>query len=242
MESFITFLTTHFTLGAEQLSTANDDPATSFLSEIDSFIFRQINTNPKYENVDASATKLFIHARNIWVAGIKTVISGQPYAATPLLRTSLESACYATLIYSNAELARVWLDRHKDEQSAKNCRKLLTPAVALVAAELEKKAIGLGKIVTDIYQTCIDEGAHPNVRGVPGTAKGLYGPNGYRKEYVEMNDFYGLQSLKTRAAISNTAYVGLLICYIICLLVDDFGSEPFNELSKLSDRLDNFEL
>jgi len=56
-----------------------------------------------------------------------------------------------------------------------------------------------------------------------------------------MNDFYGLQSPKTRAAISNTAYVGVLICYIICLLVDEFGSGPFNELTKLSDRLDNFD-
>lgn len=219
----------------------NDDlPEMKLFVMIDVFLFSDVLNDDRFRRVPETVHQLSTHSRNLWTAGVRMALSGQPYAVAPVVRTALESACYAMLINHDVALVRIWLDRHCDEDSMKKSRKLFGNAVDKVCKLLETKATGLGNKLREAYQDCIDEGAHPNTKGIPRDRKILLGPSNYRKEYFETNDYYGIPSIRSRDAMCSVAYVGLLICYILSLIikrVDELPRDRLNEILECFDSL-----
>ncbi|SHJ41793.1 hypothetical protein [Pseudomonas luteola] len=217
-----------------QSALENNDIALETFQKIDSFLFREVLLTEQFQRFDPTVQHLSIHARSVWVASIRMAFSGQPYAVPPVVRTALESVCYAYLIHDDASLARVWLDRHKDEKSMRNSRNAFNSAVKTVKEKLNTLEDGLGDDIYDAYQQCINDGAHPNTGAIPKTRKLALGPNGFSEMYDETNDFYGLPSRKTRYALASVASIGLLMCYILSLTLKCFNDLPSDQLSPIS--------
>jgi len=73
----------------------------------------------------------------------------------------LESALYAVIAAQSPENRRIWLDRSEQVNA---CRNLFKKGTA--KAYLEKVDQNLSNFVTQLYDSTIDHGAHPNSRSV----------------------------------------------------------------------------
>lgn len=237
MNVFVTPIATLLEQGAGELQGAiqGDQPELQLYEKIDWFLLGKVFNDDRFRGLDSTILQLAAHSRNVWTAGVRMALSGQPYAVPPIVRTALEAACYASLINHDVSLARIWLDRHNNPQSMKASRKAFGSAVETVRKLLNSKASGLGDQVNEAYQGCIDDGAHPNTWGIPRTRKLVLGPNNFREEYDETTDFYGIPSIKSKDALCLVAYIGLLMCHILCLTFMPFHELPHGLLDEMLD-------
>jgi hypothetical protein len=232
---FITPITSLLAQGVDELQGAmsGDEPALQLYVKIDSFLFGRVLNDQRFGHLDGAVHQLAAHSRNVWTAGARLVLSGQPYAVPAVVRTALESACYALLLNHDVSLVRVWQERHDDEDSLKKSKKLFRNAMEKAAHILNTKAQPLGDLVKAAYQDCIDDGAHPNTRGIPRTRKLLLGPNNFRSEYDETTDFYEILSIKSRDSMCHVAHIGLLMCHILCLTFMSRDELPVSHLDEM---------
>ncbi|SCY13778.1 hypothetical protein [Nitrosospira sp. Nsp13] len=91
-------------------------------------------------------------------------MSGQSVEAYILMRECVEGALYALHIEANPQLGMVWLNRDRNEESRKDCKKQF--AYCKVAKTLEVKSKWLYGIMQQLYEHTIDQGAHPNKSSV----------------------------------------------------------------------------
>jgi hypothetical protein len=128
---------------------------------------------------DLFGNLLGVNGYMMWLAAIRNALSGHAAAVFPLLRIALESICYWAKIESDASLATIWLERHKDDERRKKARDAFTPAVKDVAAMLgTSPREALGAHIIELYDSLIDFGAHPNPRGLfEGVSVGDAGAN-----------------------------------------------------------------
>lgn len=238
---FITPLPSLLAQGVDELQGAmsGDEPALRLYVRIDSFLFGNVLNDQRFGRLDGAVHQLTAHSRNVWTAGARLVLSGQPYAVPAVVRTALEAACYALLIKNDLSLVKVWLERHNDENSMTKSKKLFGNAMKKAAKILNAKSKAFGDVVQQAYQDLIDDGAHPNTRGIPRTRRILFGPNDFRTEYDETTDFYKIFSIKSRDAMCQVAYIGLLICQILCLAFMSADELPHRHLEDMWNDFDS---
>jgi hypothetical protein len=109
---------------------------------------------------------LFMNAYQMFLAGVRTALSGHTAAVFPLLRTAPESAAYGGLIAAKPELSSIWTDRHQNDEAKKACRATFTFDKAI--KPLKERAPDIYELAVLGYNSAIDFGAHPNVKGVFG--------------------------------------------------------------------------
>ncbi|MFD3266146.1 hypothetical protein [Phenylobacterium ferrooxidans] len=143
---------------------ASDDPLVATLREYD-LHFRTRLWSAGAPDAMALII-LFMNAYQLFLAGVRTALSGHTVAVFPLLRTALESAAYGGLIAAKPELTTVWTDRHRDDAARNACRKAFTFAKAI--APLKNRAPDIHELAILAYDSAIDFGAHPNIKGVFG--------------------------------------------------------------------------
>lgn len=111
-----------------------------------------------------SAT-LSLQSFYFWLASVRMVLSGHSSAVYPLLRTSLEAACYAYKIAKEPELSNVWLERDRSSESRKRFRRQFDQAVADVA-KLFDDSPDMSASIRQMYDGTIAFGGHPNPRAI----------------------------------------------------------------------------
>lgn len=99
-----------------------------------------------------------------YFAAVRLSSSGQLAECYAQLRACLEDALYAFNIHSDPTLAKVWFDRHQNDDSRKKSIKQFKPIDIL--EKLRQKNLSLGLEAAKDYDKCIDFGAHPNERSV----------------------------------------------------------------------------
>lgn len=109
---------------------------------------------------------LNMNSRLLYTASIRLATSGHQAAIFPLLRTSLESACYAYLISRKPDLGEIWANRHRDDASMKKCRNTFNSAVSDCAKQMNIASPTSGSILEEMYQQMINDGGHPNTRSI----------------------------------------------------------------------------
>jgi hypothetical protein len=110
-----------------------------------------------------SATLLF-RSHAAYRAGCGTAMAGQAPETFTQLRSCLEYAGYALHIFKTPEVGLTWLSRHDDIKSlAAVRREFQAVKIEQVVASVDPS---LGRIYSQLYQTAIDFGGHPNERGV----------------------------------------------------------------------------
>lgn len=71
---------------------------------------------------------LCMNAYYLFLASVRSAISGHVSGVFPLARSGLESACYAFLMKDDSALESVWIDRDKGDQQRSACRRAFTSA------------------------------------------------------------------------------------------------------------------
>lgn len=103
----------------------------------------------------------YLRCHASFTAAVRLGLSAQGPETYMVLRGCIENALYAWHVSSDLTLKRIWLDRHKDEDSNKAVKKNF--AIGDMKRKLLEANSHLGKAVNTIYDETIDRGAHPNV-------------------------------------------------------------------------------
>lgn len=109
---------------------------------------------------------LNLNSRALYWAAVRIALSGHTATTFPVLRACLEAACYSNEIAHSPDLQTVWLARHQSSESMKACRSAFGKAVDQSCKRLGKRMPDNVGLVMGMYQSMIDDGAHPNVRSV----------------------------------------------------------------------------
>jgi hypothetical protein len=101
-----------------------------------------------------------------FLSGVRIAMTGHANAIHPLLRTALESACYAFLMVDDPKLEEVWINRDNNRAARQLCRNKFSGAVSDAAKKINKIQPGSGDAIAEAYDIAIKFGAHPNVRSI----------------------------------------------------------------------------
>jgi len=135
---------------------------------------------------------------------VRLAISGQLPEAYSVLRTCLEWGLYALSMQEDPSDAEVWLRRHEDEDSKRRVRQRFQ--MARMMDLLTVRSDRVGKIVRELYERCIDFGAHPNELSLTTNGSLKRGPQGQHVfEAVYLEEL----SDALRLAIRTTAQIGV---------------------------------
>lgn len=103
-------------------------------------------------------------AHSSWRAGAAAAMSGQVYESNALLRAALESTSYGLFIGDDAHKFEVFMARHDTPDGAEKVRSAFS--ARKMAAHLRTMSAPLADDFDTLYDMMIDNGAHPNQRGI----------------------------------------------------------------------------
>ncbi|GFM10209.1 TPA: hypothetical protein ACJJXW_000480 [Enterobacter cloacae] len=175
------------------------------------------------------AQLLAMNSYSLLLNGVGQAISGHTVAIFPVLRTALESACYAFLIAKNEELGVVWINRHNSESALQRCRKKLT--VKRACEKLSSFSPEMAEYVMAHYDASIDYGAHPNQKAILNHLSDI-GEVDSNFHGFELTSVYGENSWHVNYALLVCTEVGQAVAYLLAASCDN---HPL-----LNDRLEVF--
>ena len=116
---------------------------------------------PLKKDVGVFEALLLAHAYSLFLSAVRIALSGQSPPAFAVLRACLESALYAVIAAQNPVNRKIWSDR---DAHVKACREKFKKGTA--KQYLENVDPNLAAFVTQLYDSMIDFGAHPNSKSV----------------------------------------------------------------------------
>lgn len=179
----------------------NIKPAFSHLQKISEVFDKAIG---HLNNVKEWFVVFFIlRAHSAYLAGIRLSTSGQVCEAFMVLRGCLEVALYGYYFYRNPGKAEMWMRRHDDEKSKKVVRNEFL--IGKMLDLLEKESPGTGKLMRQLYERCIDYGAHPNERSMTSNMRRMTEGKETRFDLIYIDN----GRLPTRMCMKTNAQVGI---------------------------------
>lgn len=110
---------------------------------------------------------LNVNCRILFLSAVRIAMSGHVAPLHPLLRASLESAYYAQAIAIDPSLGSIWMRGARDKESRKARHQAFSGKILdQVGERLKSELIDADKLIRDLYQRHIDNGAHPNASGI----------------------------------------------------------------------------
>ena len=144
-----------------------------------------------------------MRSHSAFLGGSRLALSGQIPETYMVLRGALENALYGLYVSRNPESAEIWLSRHDDDKSKKKTRDLFKfGTVIAILKSIDEKAYGVAQ---QLYDRCIDLGAHPNERSVTAIMNMTKEDNiyNYEIEYLTGN------KPALHLALKSTAQIGV---------------------------------
>jgi hypothetical protein len=160
---------------------------------------------------------LSMNAYYLFLASIRSAISGHVSGVFPLARSGLESACYAFLMKEDSALESIWTDRDKGDQQRTACRRAFTSAVKEAGQKLRSIDQDIGNYLQDLYDASITFGAHPNVMAVVPHLDVHEHEDG-KHWVVSFTCSYGEDSFEVKRALIACIEYGIMIAYMIAQL------------------------
>ncbi|KGA21938.1 hypothetical protein LES60_02570 [Pectobacterium brasiliense] len=167
-------------------------------------------------DVDPIAGLLAINAYTMLLSAVKQALSGHTVSTFPIVRTALESACYAYLIAHDEAMGKIWLNRHTSKGALQKCRKMFT--VKKASNELKSISHEMAEYVMAHYEAAIDLGAHPNQKAVFNHLTDM-GEVDTRFHGFELTGVYGQNSWHVNYALLVCTEVGQAIAFLLAASV-----------------------
>jgi hypothetical protein len=117
--------------------------------------------SPLPKEVGIFEALLLANAYSLFLSAVRVALSGQSPPVFAVLRACLESALYAVIAAQSPMNRKIWSNRNEQVNA---CRNLFKKGTA--KQYLEKADPNLATFVTELYDSMIDFGAHPNSRSV----------------------------------------------------------------------------
>ena len=173
----------------------------------------------------------------LYLSSIRVAMSGHGAAIFPLLRTALESSCYAFLVGDSIEHREIWLKRNSSVEALKSSKRMFRSAVREASKRIAEKtwvAPNTGEWIHQAYDQAIDFGAHPNPLSVWPYMQ-------IKKEqqdehiHVTLAGVYGPNTLETDRCLVTCLDYGLIIAVILTSCHKEPSEYALNELHQLNE-------
>lgn len=181
-------------------------------------------------NGDVMASLLTMNAQSLYNGAVRIALSGHHAGMFPVLRTCLESACYAYLIVLRPELSSIWSERHNGERQMRECRNRFKSAVSDIVKEIKKTQPEAGQWINDCYQGSIDSGGHPNSQSV---FRSMSIDDAGKHWAVSLTSVYAGDSEFVDWSLYACAETGLCAACVIALAFRPDDEAVWNEVNRL---------
>jgi hypothetical protein len=184
---------------------AHASPEMQLMRKVDELL-RRIAAN-LIEPQSSLVALLLLRAHSAYRAATLVAASGMPTDAYPNIRSVLETAGYALLIYGEPKLGETWMRRDGGATEKQLVRNSFTPrAIKDALTQVDR---GLLQVFELLYEYCIDFGAHPNEKSL--TANMSMTEDGKTKHY-KVQYLHG-NTVFTVGAMKNVARAGLFALF-----------------------------
>lgn len=160
---------------------------------------------------------LSMNSYMLLLSTVRQALSGHLVTVFPIVRTALESACYAYLIAHNEEMGKIWLNRHASENALQKCRKMFS--VKKASNYLKSFSPEMAEYVMAHYEAAIDYGAHPNKKAVFSHLSDISEVD-ERFHGFELTGVYGRNSWHVNYALLICTEVGQAIAFLLAACTD----------------------
>src|SRR5262245_14980589 len=205
---------------------SNLRPEYGKVSEID-IVFRKL-VGYLLNTKDWFAAFFLLRAHSAFLAGAHLAMSGQTAETYASLRLCLENGLYGLYLSRNPGSRETWLRRHDSEQARQRVRGEFTirNLFDTLRATDNKEAA----VAEQLYERCIDYGAHPNERALTVSLKQETGTDTVEFRVVYLTD----DSVIFRGCLKTAAQVGASVLGIFRLVIKErFGLTGLtNELNR----------
>lgn len=168
--------------------------------------------------INAVSGFLAMNAYMILLSAVRQALTGHVVTVFPVVRSALESACYAYLIAKDEAKHEIWLKRHQSDSALKKCRNTFT--VKNTINELKSLSPEMAEYVMALYDASIDFGAHPNQKSVVNHITDL-GHKGDSFHGFELTGVYGRNSWEVNHALLVCVETGQAIVFLIAASAED---------------------
>lgn len=203
---------------------ANLRPEYAKVAEVDG-VFRKL-IGSLLNTKDWFAAFFLLRAHSAFLAGSHLAMSGQAAETHASLRLCLENGLYGLYLAKNPSSRETWLRRHDSEQATRRVRDefMIRSLLDTLRAMDGKEAA----VAEQLYERCIDYGAHPNERALTLSLKTETG-----QDTVDFRIVYQTEDpMMFRACLKTAAQVGVSVLGIFRLVF----KERF-DLTGLTDEL-----
>lgn len=191
-------------------SFANCKPLYTRLQKIDESFRLAIDhlTNTK----DWFPAFFLLRAHSAYLGVVRLSLSSQVGEAYMVSRGCLENALYGFFFWKEPKKARLWYERHDSIMKKKEGRRQFQIKAMLQLLQTENQKIG--KITEDLYEWCIDYGAHPNERSISSVMEKIEEAKSIQ---FRINSLLG-DKTAFRACLKTTAQIGVCCLSIFQLI------------------------
>lgn len=169
-------------------------------------------------DVSPTSGLLAMNSYMMLLSAVQQALSGHIVPVFPIIRTALESACYAFLIAHDESMGKIWLDRHTSESTHKKCRQMFTTKKAV--DKLKSISPEMAKYLMDHYEASIDFGAHPNQKAVFNHLTDIGEVDGGFHGF-ELTGVYGRNSWHVNYALLVCTEVSQSIAFLLAASVEN---------------------
>jgi hypothetical protein len=159
----------YLTAGTENLNEilAAGSPFLSMMDDLDSYL-REHVSGPAVAPDELVMHSMLINARFLLMTAFRVGLTGHAAGVHPILRTALETACYALLMAEDKTLSLtdIWMSRNDSPEALKACKKAFQSPIKSAQKIVNTRGPGLGDWMYELYESAIDFGAHPNAKTV----------------------------------------------------------------------------
>lgn len=170
-------------------------------------------------DVDPYAAFLLTQSYFLWLATVRSALSGHGMAVFPILRTSLESACYGYMLAHDPSARRCWLERDQSPEHLKAFRRRFNQGVAEAAKLIEVDHAWVATGITSMYDGAIMFGGHPNPRFLLDHVKA--GEHTDDRVPLTLTCLNGPQSFNTLRALTAATEAGMTVSTVSALCFAD---------------------
>ncbi|SFB53921.1 hypothetical protein SAMN03159488_04976 [Pseudomonas sp. NFIX10] len=142
-------------------------PFLSMMDGLDSYLTQHVS-GPAVAPDEVIVHSILINARFLLMTAFRVGLTGHAAGVYPILRTALETACYALLMTEDESqtLTKIWISRNDSPDNLKACKKAFQAPIKSAQKIANDRGPGLGDWMYELYESSIDFGAHPNAKTV----------------------------------------------------------------------------
>lgn len=155
--------------GTENLDEiqAAGSPFLNMMDDLDSYLTEHVS-GPAVAPDELVIHSMLINARFLLMTAFRVGLTGHAAGVHPILRTALETACYALLMAEDKtqSLTEIWMSRNNSPETLKTCKNAFQSPIKSAKEIVNARGPGLGDWMYALYESAIDFGAHPNAKTV----------------------------------------------------------------------------